>query len=505
MSTKPDSAPPALPSTTLPVPARPRALSAKVLRERVRAIASSREDQEFLPAHLEILDTPPSPLAMVFTWTLCLMFGCALLWSTLASLDIHAIASARIQPSGRSKVIQPFETSRVQVIHVHNGDTVKAGMPLIELDATEAKAELTATEDTLASYEAQIARRRASITAIKENLRTIEPEFPATVSASIRTRENAAMTAELSQYFATRAALSAQTAEKEATRQRFTASAAARERLKAVLSERATMRETLVARSSGTRAAVIDALQQVEQVAADLAYDQGQIVEAQAAEKSLERRIEQLTDETLAKQAQALTEASQKADTARQDAVRARVRWSRTQLRAPIDGTVQQLAVTTIGQVVTAGQPLLVVVPSSGPIEIEALVLNQDIGFVLLGQDAVVKIDSFPFTRYGTVEGKVIRISRDAIDDRDASGSTDVLSLTRGQNIGAVTGTPRTQNLVFPVTIEVEKNNIVADGKPVVLSPGMTATVEIRTGNRRVIDYVLSPITETTSTAGHER
>lgn len=505
MSTKPGSAPPALPSTTLPVPARPRALSAKVFRERVRAIASSREDQEFLPAHLEILDTPPSPLAMVFTWTLCLMFGCVLLWSTLASLDIHAIASARIQPSGRSKVIQPFETSRVQVIHVHNGDTVKAGMPLIELDATEAKAELTATEDTLASYEAQIARRRASITAIKESLRTIEPEFPATVSASIRTRENAAMIAELSQYFATRAALSAQTAEKEATRQRFTASAAARERLKAVLSERATMRETLVARSSGTRAAVIDALQQVEQVAADLAYDQGQIVEAQAAEKSLERRIEQLTDETLAKQAQALTEASQKADTARQDAVRARVRWSRTQLRAPIDGTVQQLAVTTIGQVVTAGQPLLVVVPSSGPIEIEALVLNQDIGFVLLGQDAVVKIDSFPFTRYGTVEGKVIRISRDAIDDRDASGSTDVLSLARGQNIGAVTGTPRTQNLVFPVTIEVEKNNIVADGKPVVLSPGMTATVEIRTGNRRVIDYVLSPITETTSTAGHER
>lgn len=505
MSTKPDTNLPVPQSASLFVPARPRALSVKILRERMHVLASSRENQEFLPAHLEILDTPPSPLAMVFTWTLCSMFGCALLWSIFANLDIHAVASARIQPSGRSKVIQPFETSKVQVIHVHNGDAVKAGLPLIELDATEARAELTATEDTLAAYEAQIARRQASITAIREDRRTIEPDFPENVSAPIRAREKAAMMAELSQYFATRAALSAQMTEKEATQQRFTASAAARERLKAVLGERAAMRETLVARSSGTRAAVIDALQQVEQVAAELAYDQGQIVEAQAAEKSLERRIEQLMDETLAKQAQGLTEASQKADGARQDAVRARVRWSRTQLRAPIDGTVQQLAVTTIGQVVTAGQPLLVVVPSNGPIEIEALVLNQDIGFVALGQDAVVKIDSFPFTRYGTVEGKVLRISRDAVDDRDASGSTDTVSLARGQNIGAATGTPRTQNLVFPVTIEVEKNNIVADGKPITLSPGMTATVEIHTGSRRVIDYVLSPITETTSTAGHER
>ncbi|GJE59981.1 Hemolysin secretion protein D, chromosomal [Methylobacterium trifolii] len=121
------------------------------------------------------------------------------------------------------------------------------------------------------------------------------------------------------------------------------------------------------------------------------------------------------------------------------------------------------------------------------------------------GQEVTVKVDSFPFTRYGTAEGRVLRISRDAIDDRDASGSTDTLSVARGQGVGQVTGTPRTQNLVFPVTIEVQKNNIVADGKTVTLTPGMTVQAEIHTGNRRVIDYVLSPIRETTSTAGHER
>lgn len=175
------------------------------------------------------------------------------------------------------------------------------------------------------------------------------------------------------------------------------------------------------------------------------------------------------------------------------------------ELRAPIDGTVQQLAVTTVGQVVTAGQPLLVLVPSDGPFEIEALLLNTDIGFVAPGQNVTVKVDSFPFTRYGTAEGKVVRVSRDAVDERDASGATDTLSVVRSQGVSAANGTPRTQNLVFPVTVEVWKNNIVSDGKPVALTPGMTVQVEIQTGTRRAIDYILSPIRETTSTAGHER
>ncbi|GJD92614.1 Hemolysin secretion protein D, chromosomal [Methylobacterium hispanicum] len=500
----PNGVPSAAPGSRLPA-LRPRALSTRALTERVRALATNRENHEFLPAHLEILDTPPSPYAMVFTWVICAMFGAALLWSVLASLDIYAVASARIQPSGRSKVIQPFETAKVQAIHVHNGDVVKAGTPLIDLEPTEARAELRARESELEALQAQIVRRQATITALQENKRTAVPNFPTTISPAIRARESGAMAAELDQYFATQASLTAQLAEKVATQQRYDASIAARERLLSVLRERATMRETLVAKAAGTRAALIDALQQVEQVAADLAYDKGQLVEAQAAAKSLERRGEQLTSETIAKQAQGLTEAAQKADSARQDVVKAQLRQDRLQLKAPIDGTVQQVSVTTIGQVVTPGQPLLVVVPSDGPIEIEALVLNKDIGFVVPGQDVIVKIDSFPFTRYGTVEGRVVRVSRDAIDDRDASGSTDALALARSQNINTVTGTPRTQNLVFPVTIEVMKNNIVANGKSVALSPGMTAQVEIHTGNRRVIDYVLSPITETTSTAGHER
>ncbi len=250
---------------------------------------------------------------------------------------------------------------------------------------------------------------------------------------------------------------------------------------------------------------MIDAVQQVEQVAADLAYDRGQLTEAKAGATSLQRRITQLTSETVARQYQALTEAAQKRDALVQDVVKATLKRERTQLKAPISGTVQQLAVTTLGQVVTAGQPLMVVVPTDGPIEVEAQVQNKDIGFILPDQEAVVKIDAFPFTRYGSIEGRVVRVSRDAVDDREAGGGSDAVSVARGQGLNPVTGTQKTQNLIFPVTVALSQTVIKADGKDVALTPGMTATVEIRTGRRRVIDYLLSPVRETTSTAGHER
>ncbi|MGY2051720.1 HlyD family type I secretion periplasmic adaptor subunit [Methylobacterium sp. JK268] len=509
MSANPEPRPEAAPVPAgrgqLPAASTARSLSPRRLTDRVRAMAVSRENQEFLPAHLEILDTPPSPKAVVFTWTICLMFAAALTWSFLAKLDIHAVASGRIQPSGRSKVVQPFDTGKVQAVHVENGARVKAGDVLIEIDPTETEADLAARRGDLAALEAQVLRRRATVAAVEANQTTADVTFPDWIPPAIQARERAAMLAEMGQFVTSRDALVAQIAEKDATQKRFAASIAARERLQAVLKERADMREILVAKAAGTRAAVIDAVQQVEQVAADLAYDRGQLVEAQAAALSLQRRVEQLAGETIAKQHQSLTEAAQKRDATQQEVVKATLKRDRTRLTAPIDGTVQQLAVTTLGQVVTAAQPLLVVVPSEGPIEVEALVQNKDIGFVIPDQEAVVKIDAFPFTRYGTIAGKVLRVSRDAVDDKDASGSTDAVSMSRGQALAPVSGTPRTQNLVFPVTIELERATIEADGKTVPLTPGMTATVEIRTGSRRVIDYLLSPVRETTSSAGHER
>ena len=494
--------------TTIPASIRPVAVGrAKPtgLVHWFQASADARENNEFLPAHLEILDTPPSPRGLIFIWVIFALLSSALLWSCFAHLDIYAVATGRIQPNGRSKVVQPFETSKVKEILVTNGAHVKAGMPLIELDATDPNADMSAKRQMLQIIDAQIARRRAAIMSIVAVAAKGKPLYPVGIPPEVQNRETAAMQADINQYFSARDSLQGRIDEKRAAEARITSSIAARERLHVVLQERATMKQTLAAESAGTRAAVLDAMQQVEQAAADLAYDQGQLEETKAAIVSLDKQLAQLKAETLAKQVQALTDSSEKRSSAETDVVKSTLRMERMTLTAPITGTVQQLAVTTVGQVVTAGQPLLVVVPSEGPMEIEALIPNKDIGFIVPGQEVVVKVDAFPFTRYGTIDGIVREVSRDAIDSKEAVASNDATATAQGKSFNPVSGTPQTENLVYPVSIEMKQLSVRSNGKDVPLTPGMTTSVEIRTGSRRVISYLFAPIVETTSTAGHER
>ena len=235
------------------------------------------------------------------------------------------------------------------------------------------------------------------------------------------------------------------------------------------------------------------------------AGEQGQLSENEAALLTLDRKLEETTAQFVADQTQKLAEALRKADHLKSELVKASTKHERTRLTAPVDGTVQQLAVTTVGQVVSPGQALMTIVPFDAPIEIEALIQNQDIGFVELGQTAVVKIESFPFTRYGTVDGTVTKVSRDAVDEREASALSDPRSSAKSQSSSTTGELSKGQNLVFPATIALAKNVIYVENKAIPLSPGMAVTVEILTGRRRALDYLLSPLREFTSNSAHER
>ena len=460
---------------------------------------------EFLPAHLEILETPPSPKASLFLWGLSAMLVALLAWGWFAHLDIHAIAQGRIQPSGRSKVLQPFEPGRVASVLVTNGAKVRAGDLLLELDPTESRADQEASLAHLRSLTAEISRRKAAMDAVQTASDTTNVEFDEMVPDHIRARERNILSSEISQYLAGRATLQAQLAERRALKNRLLSSLTARERLTALLSERVRMKETLQAREVGSRASVIDAAQLLAQEETSIAYERGQVLESDAGAISLERRIEQLKFDFLAQQAQRLSEAHRRWDEVEQTLVKATARMERTRLHAPIDGIVQQVSVHTVGQVVSTGQPLLIVVPIDGALEVEAMVQNRDIAFIELGNQAIIKIDSLPFSRYGTVAGVVRRVSSDAVDEREA-GTSDASSYARANSSAAsVTGTPRVQNLVYPVTLELERRLVSAQGREVSLSPGMMVTVEIRTGSRRAIDYLLAPLREYASQAGRER
>ena len=166
---------------------------------------------------------------------------------------------------------------------------------------------------------------------------------------------------------------------------------------------------------------------------------------------------------------------------------------------------MEQLAVTTIGQVVSSGQSLMTIVPPDAPLEIEAMILNKDIGFVHTGQSAVVKVEAFPFTRYGTIDGTVTKISADAVDMRNAPNLSEAAAAVQPQSAAAAPSSGQGPQMAFPATIALARSAMDIDGKNVNLSPGMTVTVEIQTGRRRIIDYVLSPLRETVSQTAHER
>jgi hemolysin D len=188
---------------------------------------------------------------------------------------------------------------------------------------------------------------------------------------------------------------------------------------------------------------------------------------------------------------------------AAQHLAKAEALTDRLTLRAPIAGRVQSSIIANIGQVVTSGQEIMRIVPRDSKLEIEAYVLNRDIGFVSVGQEATIKVESFPFTRYGSIKAHVTRIAKDAIPAPDASAIEG--DPARPAAAAGYAGGERTQDLVFAVVLEPETSTISVDGVDQPLTSGMAATVEIKTGVRRLFEYVLSPLVETASRAMRER
>jgi hemolysin D len=385
-------------------------------------------DREFLPAALELLETPPSPIRVAAIWLICIGFATALTWSYLGWLDIHAIAHGRIQPSGRSKVVQPLEPDRVVAIAVENGSRVSAWDVLVELDPTETGADREALARDLESARAEAARRHVAVTSVRNN--AFEPQaiaFPAGTSVPIRRREEGVLAADLTQLASTRASLLAQHAERVAARDRLAASIATREKLLALTKERVDMRATLNDKGSLSRALVIDSLQQHEAHVTTQISERGQLAEAMASLVTIDRKLDEAATQFIADQTQKLAEAERKADRLEQELIKARSKNERAKLRAPISGTVQQLAVTTVGQVVTTGQALMTIVPLDSAIEIEVMIQNKDIGFVEPGQAAAVKIESFPFTRYGSIDGTLLEVSRIGSRRHNSAESADIV------------------------------------------------------------------------------
>jgi hemolysin D len=469
------------------------------------ASGQALSDREFLAPALEILETPASPVHITFLWTICALVVVALVWACFGRIDIIASAQGKFQPTGRVKVIEPVETGRVAAIHAANGSMVKAGDVLIELDRSAAKAETEAARAELASARAETLRRRTAQTAAAAPTFSPAPEisWPDNVAPDLRERETRVLAAELGQLAASLASFEAQRAQKSAERDMLLATIATQKRLVATLQERVDMRTKLLEDKAGAKAAVIDATETLQYQQTQLAMQEGQLASTSTGLDVVARDSEKAVQSFLSDNAQKLSDAERRVEDAGQRLAKAEAADDHLTLRSPIAGRVQSSVIANVGQVVTSGQEIMRVVPEDAKLEIEAYVQNRDIGFITIGQEAVVKVEAFPFTRYGSIKAQVTRIAKDAIPAPDASAIEG--DPARVSNASGFAGGERTQNLVFGVILEPETATISVDGVAEQLTSGMAATVELKTGARRLIDYVFSPLVEVGSRAMRER
>lgn len=450
-------------------------------RKAMDAPARLNHEVQFLPAALALQEQPVHPAPRYIQWTIMAFAALTLLWACVGEIDVVATASGKIVPSGKSKVIQPSEVAVVKAIHVYDGQQVKVGDLLIELDTSMTGADVQRLNSDLLAAQVDSARAQALLDAIQHN------RAPASLAQLIpqasAEQQQAAQRWLQGQYLELQSTLEQSAAAIEqriAEIQAAQSTVASLELSLPITRELAADYKRLLERQFVAKHAYLEKEQIRLDQERELTIQQSRVRELSAAKKAAQSQQNSVIAQTRRAMLDLQHESEQRAAALTQELKKAQQRDSLMRLTAPVDGTVQQLAIHTNGGVVTEAQPLMVIVPSDQPVEVEAMLENKDIGFVRPGQTVEIKVETFSFTKYGVVDGVVQSISNDAIED---------------ERLG----------LVYSARIQLKKNTIQVGENLIALSPGMAVRAEVKTDKRKVIDYFLSPLKQYTSESLSER
>lgn len=426
------------------------------------------DQKDFLPAALEILEKPASPIGRFIVWVICTFFLAALLWATFAKIDMVAVASGKVVLLGQTKTVQPFEAGVVTKIFVRNGSSVVESDPLIELDATKNAADIASLQRQRQSAGLVVERNKWLLTSIEND--SAQPiEFSISLSEENELLQTQLVKSQLSEYIATQQAYSEQINEKRTELKLSRSQLAKIKETLPLLEEQVKGYKELSEEGVSPRFQYLEYEENLIARRKDLVIEQDRLQQINASIRSLLKQKEQHSQEYLSNLIKEISEASDEIATIDQELIKAKKTSALHVVRAPVTGVVQQLAIHTIGGVVASGDPLMSIVPESRSLRVEANILNKDIGFVYQGQEAEIKLEAFPFTKYGVIHGKVLSIDHDSVKD---------------EQLG----------LIYPARIEIFESRIYADGRTINLSPGMSLTAEIKTGKRRVIEFLLAPL-----------
>lgn len=442
-----------------------------------RFIEGDKEDKEveFLPSILEVTETPPSPVGRAVLWTILAFLVLGGIWVLVGEVDEVAVAKGRVIPVGNVKIVQSQNKGAIKELMVREGDYVEAGQTLLVLDTTKTQADVDQLRKQVAYYRMTVDRLQAEM-----NDQLFTP--PDNKDGDLDQKD---INAQLALYNSRRAKLMADQ-EKN--------SAAIAQELAAIESAQAQKQKYK---------ALYDVAYEKEQRLEDLfresAVSYFQLLEGRAARVDYQKSAEAMDQEIQKEQArlaeardnQATTDSAYRQDTMTQlveakrqlnayveELTKANETNVQSEITAPVSGRVNQLAVHTVGGVVSEGQALMMVVPEDATLEVEAYADNKDIGFIERGQDVEVKVETFNFQKFGMVEAKVAEISPDVTDnkqDKDKDGK-------------------------YRLTLSLDDDKSGID-----LSPGMNVTAEIKIKKKRIIDFFLDPFRQYKNEALRER
>lgn len=449
---------------------------------------------EFMPAALELQESPPNPLVRWLAWVLIALFVLTLIWACIGKVDVVSSAEGKIIPGSRVKQIQPLTKGFVKAIHVKEGQFVNQGDALIELDRTITAADQARMQQELHNASLNLAGAEALqsflvstsglATAVNTNTnknieQTVQPsmatEIKLKVHAAIKPTETEILLhqqktwEQWQQYQAQLSSLHSGLKKVQSEKIGNQETIKKLQQTLPMITKRAQALESLYAKNMASEAEYLELEQQRIERVQDLAAQQQMQQQLNAAINEAQQQINSLKADTLGKLLTQIADSRNQIATISEELVKATDMNDKQILYAPVSGYVQQLAINTIGGIVTEAQELMIIVPEEESLEVQVMLGNQDVGFVQKDMAAEIKVHTFPFTKYGLIDATVTHISDDAIID---------------EKLG----------LVYTMHLKMHKSTIRVESKDVKLIPGMAVTAEVKTAQRRVIEYFLSPL-----------
>ncbi len=436
------------------------------------------DELEFLPAAVEILETPASPLGRTVSLTIVSLFVIAVAWAWFGETDIESVAQGRIIPVGQVKAIQTLDIGKVEEIYVREGQQVEQGQALVKLDPTESEVDAQQVTQDLLESRMNAVRVELLLSALDDrkidiiDFQTVfqqrRPDLFTQATVRQLQLQQRQLNRDLELYRSIESSVAANVARQQATMAAIRSEIDRLRILKPLFEDQEKAIKGLLDKGHISALDWLASKEKQLETTQGLSVQRNRLQEAEAGLLVVRSEASSKNREFRSQQLNQLQEFLSVARDAQLTLTKAREREQNRYLRSPIDGTVQQLQIHTIGGVVQPAQTLMVVVPNDAELEVEAQLLNKDIGFVTEGLHAEIKIESFPYSRYGLISGEVRHVSRDAIEQ---------------ENVGRV----------YPIRISLGKTRILVDNHWEELQAGMSVTVEIKTGKRRLLEYFLAP------------